>query len=116
MLAILIACLGLFGLAAYAAEQRAREIGIRKVLGANVSTIVRLLSMEFIRLVFFSILVAAPLAFWAMNKWLQGFAYRESIAWWIFGVSGGLAIAIAFIAIGSQAFKAAFANPVDSLK
>ena len=114
-LAILIACLGLFGLATYAASQRAREIGIRKVLGASVVTIVRLLSLDFLKLIGIAILIAAPLGFLAMQKWLQGFAYRQGIAWWIFGVAGAIAIGIAFLAIGWQAVRAAVANPIDSL-
>ncbi|HEV2479179.1 MAG TPA: ABC transporter permease [Puia sp.] len=116
ILAIFIACLGLFGLATYAAAQRAREIGIRKILGARVATIVRLLSLDFLKLIAVSILLAAPSSFWAMHKWLQGFAYRQSIAWWIFGVAGGIAIGIALVAIGLQAVRAAMVNPVESLR
>jgi putative ABC transport system permease protein len=115
-LAIIIACLGLFGLAAYAAEQRNREIGIRKVLGARVSTLVAMLSKDFIKLVIISILIAAPLAWLVMQKWLQGFAYRQNIQWWVL-VSAGLgAIVIAFVTISYQSVKAAMANPVDSLR
>jgi putative ABC transport system permease protein len=109
-LAIAIACLGLFGLAAYAAEQRNKESGIRKVLGASVSTIVSMLSMDFIKLVFISILVASPLAWWAMNKWLQGFAYRINIQWWVIAVAGCTAIFIAFVTISFQSIRAAIAN------
>jgi putative ABC transport system permease protein len=115
-LAILIACLGLFGLAAYAAEQRNKEIGIRKVLGASVSVIVRMLSMDFIKLVFISILIASPLAWLVMNKWLQDFAYRQNIQWWILVIAGAVAILIAFVTISFQSIKAALANPVKSLK
>jgi putative ABC transport system permease protein len=115
-LAIIIACLGLFGLSAYAAEQRNKEIGIRKVLGANVLTIVRMLSVDFIKLVFISILIAVPLAWWVMNKWLQDFAYRINIPWWVLGIAGLMAVFIAFITISFQSVKAALANPVDSLK
>lgn len=115
-LAIIIACLGLFGLAAYAAEQRNREIGIRKVLGANVSTIVTMLSGDFIKLVLISILVSSPLAWLAMQKWLQGYAYREPIHWWFFAITAFGALLIAFITISFQSIKAAMANPVDSLK
>lgn len=115
-LAIAIACLGLFGLAAYAAEQRNKEIGIRKVLGANISTIVSMLSMDFIKLVFIAILIASPIAWWAMNKWLQGFAYRESIQWWVIVSAGTIAILIAFFTISFQSIRAAIANPVDSLR
>jgi len=115
-LAIIIACLGLFGLAAYAAEQRTKEIGIRKVLGANVSTIVSMLSKDFIKLVLISIIIAAPLAWWAMQKWLQSFAYRENIQWWVMAVAGFGAILIAFITISFQSIKAALTNPVSSLR
>jgi putative ABC transport system permease protein len=115
-LAIIIACLGLFGLAAYAAEQRTKEIGIRKVLGANVSTIVNMLSKDFIRLVIISILIASPLAWWAMHSWLQGFAYKQNIQWWVPAISGLGAIIIAFITISFQSVKAALTNPVKSLK
>ncbi len=116
-LAIVIACLGLFGLAAYAAEQRTKEIGIRKVLGANVSTIVSMLSKDFILLVLLSIAIASPFAWWAMQGWfLQGFAYRQNIQWWVFAFAGLTAIIIAFITISFQAIRAALANPVKSLK
>jgi len=115
-LAILIACLGLFGLAAYAAEQRTKEIGIRKVLGASVSGIVGMLSIDFIKLVVVSILVASPLAWYFMNKWLQDFAYRTAFHWWILGIAGAVAILIAFATISFQSVKAALANPVKSLR
>jgi putative ABC transport system permease protein len=115
-LAIIIACLGLFGLAAYAAEQRNKEIGIRKVLGASVSAIVSMLSFDFIKLVIISFLTAAPLAFWAMHQWLQGFAYRQSIQWWVIVLAGMGAIIIAFVTISAQSFKAAMSNPVNSIK
>jgi len=115
-LALIIACLGLFALAAYAAEQRNREIGIRKVLGASVPAITALLSKDFIKLVFISILIAMPLAWWAMQKWLQGFAYRQDIQWWVFAVTALGAILITLLTIGFQSIKAAVANPVDSLR
>ena len=115
-LAILIACLGLFGLAAYAAEQRNKEIGIRKVLGASVSGIVGMLSKDFIKLVFISIVIASPLAWFVMNKWLEDFAYRQNMQWWILAVAGVAAIFIAFITISFQSIKAALSNPVDSLR
>jgi putative ABC transport system permease protein len=115
-LAIIIACLGLFGLAAYAAEQRNKEIGIRKVLGANISTIVGMLSMDFIKLVFIAILIASPLAWYAMNKWLQGFAYRVDFHLYLLAIGGAAAILIAFITISFQSIKAALANPVTSLR
>jgi len=115
-LAIVIACLGLFGLAAYAAEQRNKEIGIRKVLGASVSGIVGMLSMDFIKLVLISILIATPIAWWTMNKWLQDFAYRVNIQWYILALAGVIAIFIAFITISFQSIRAALSNPVDSLR
>ena len=115
-LAIIIACLGLFGLAAYAAEQRNREISIRKVLGASVSGLVTMLSKDFIKLIFISILIASPLAWLVMQKWLQGYAYREPIRWWFFVVTALGALTIAFVTISFQSIKAAMANPVDSLK
>jgi putative ABC transport system permease protein len=115
-LAIIIACLGLFGLAAYAAEQRTKEIGIRKVLGASMSTIVQMLSKDFITLVVIAIIIASPLAWWAMNKWLQDFAYRIHIQWWILAVAGSGAILIAFVTISFQSIKAALTNPVKSLR
>lgn len=115
-LAIIIACLGLFGLAAYAAEQRTKEIGIRKVLGANVSTIVGMLSKDFIKLVLIAIVIAVPIGWWAMDKWLQDFAYRSPIQWWVFAVAGLMAIIIAFVTISFQSIKAALTNPVRSLR
>jgi len=115
-LAIVIACLGLFGLAAYAAEQRNKEIGIRKVLGASVSTIVSMLSMDFIKLVFIAIAIASPVGWWVMNKWLQDFAYRISIQWWVLAIAGATAVFIAFITISFQSIKAALGNPVNSLR
>jgi putative ABC transport system permease protein len=115
-LAIIIACLGLFGLAAYAAEQRTKEIGIRKVLGANISTIVGMLSKDFIRLVLIAIVIAVPLGWWAMHGWLESFAYRQEIQWWVPAVAAVAAIAIAFITISFQSVKAALTNPVKSLR
>ncbi|SFB26738.1 ABC transporter permease [Algoriphagus aquimarinus] len=116
ILAILIACLGLLGLATYTAEQRTKEIGIRKVLGANIGSIVGLLSKDFIKLVLVAIVVATPLAWFAMNKWLEGFAYQVPVHWCIFLVSGLLAVIVALVTISSQAIKAAMMNPVKSLK
>jgi putative ABC transport system permease protein len=116
VLAILIACLGLFGLVTYAAEQRIREIGIRKVLGASVSNIAGMLSTDFLKLVIISAAIAFPLAWWAMNKWLQGFAYRVNISWWVFVIAGVLALLIALITVSFQSIKAAIANPVKSLR
>ena len=116
VLAILIACLGLFGLITFAAEQRTREIGVRKVLGAGIATIVRMLSMDFIKLVLLSIVIASPLAWLAMHNWLEGFAYRIGISVWIFIIAGLIALLIAVVTVTFQTVKAAVANPVDSLK
>ena len=116
ILAILIACLGLFGLATFIAEQRTKEIGIRKVLGATVNGIVQLLSKDFIKLVFIAFVIAAPLALWAMNTWLQDFVYRVNISWWIFLLAIGIALFIALATISFQAIKAAIANPVKNLR
>ena len=116
ILAILIACLGLFGLVTFAAEQRVKEIGIRKVLGARITNIFELLSKDFIKLLVLSICIASPFAWWAMNKWLQDFAYRISISWWIFASVGIVCLLIALVTISFQAIKAAVANPVTSLR
>jgi putative ABC transport system permease protein len=116
ILAIIIACLGLFALSAFMAEQRSKEIGIRKVLGARVQGITALLSMDFVKLVVLAILIASPLAWWGMNKWLQQFAYKVPISWWIFVVAGGGAILIALITVSFQSVRAALANPVKSLR
>jgi putative ABC transport system permease protein len=115
-LAILIACLGLFGLATFIAEQRTREIGIRKVLGASVQGIVRLLSKDFLKLVAISFVLAAPLSWWVMNQWLNDFAYRIQLEWWIIGLAGFFALLIALGTVSFQAIKSAIANPVRSLK
>jgi len=116
VLAILIACLGLFGLVTYAAEQRTKEIGIRKVLGANVSNIVAMITKDFLKLVLVASVIAFPIAWWGMNKWLQDFAYRISITWWVFVLAGVIAILIALFTISFQSIKAAIANPVKSLR
>jgi putative ABC transport system permease protein len=115
-LAILISCLGLFGLAAFTAERRTKEIGIRKVLGASVPGIAALLSFDFLKLVFISSVLAFPLGGWAMYQWLQNYAYRISISWWVFLAAGAAAILIAMLTIGFQASKAALMNPVRSLR
>jgi len=116
VLAIVIACLGLFGLITYAAEQRIKEIGIRKVLGANVRSIVTMISTDFLKLVLIASVLAFPIAWWAMHKWLQDFAYRVSISWWVFAIAAAMAIIIALLTISFQAIKAALANPVKSLR
>ena len=115
-LAILIACMGLSGLATFIAEQRTKEIGIRKVLGASVQGVVRLLSKDFLKLVAIAFVIAAPVSVWAMNRWLSDFAYRITLEWWIVAVAGILAIFIALATVSVQAIKAAVANPVNSLK
>ncbi|GAB3990881.1 ABC transporter permease [Spirosoma daeguense] len=116
ILAVLIACLGLFGLAAFAAEQRTKEIGVRKVLGASVGSIVTLLSKDFLKLVLIAIVIATPLAWYAMNQWLQDFAYKLPVTWWLFAVAGLIAIVIALLTVSFQSVKAALANPVKSLR
>ncbi|PVD50418.1 acetylornithine deacetylase [Terrimonas sp.] len=116
MLAIIISCLGLFGLAAYTAERRIKEIGIRKVLGASVTGIASLLSTEFLQLVLISCIVAFPVSWWMMHKWLQDYQYRIEINWWIFIAAGIAAIFIALLTIGFQSIRAAMANPVKSLR
>ncbi len=116
LLAVIIACLGLFGLATYMAEQRTKEIGVRKVLGASVAGIVSMLSKDFLKLVAISFVIAVPLAWWAMNNWLQDFANRINISWWIFIVAGVVAMLIAVFTVSFQAIKAAIANPVKSLR
>jgi ABC-type antimicrobial peptide transport system permease subunit len=116
MLAIFISCLGLFGLAAYTAERRTKEIGIRKVLGASVSRLTGLLAKEFLQLVTLSCIIAFPVAWWFMHSWLQGYAYRTNIQWWVFALAGIISICIALFTVSFQAIKAAIANPVKSLR
>ncbi len=114
-MAILISCLGLFGLAAFSAEQRSKEIGIRKVFGASIPSIVQLLSKDFLKLVLFALLLATPISWWAMDRWLQGFAYRINLSWWMFALAGTLAVLIALCTVSVQAIKGALANPIRSL-
>ncbi|HTB25965.1 MAG TPA: FtsX-like permease family protein, partial [Puia sp.] len=115
-LAIIISCLGLFGLAAYTAARRTKEIGVRKVLGASVSGIVGLLSKDFLKLIAISCLVAFPVSWWVMHNWLLNYQYRIEIGWWIFLAAGISAMLIALITISFQSVKAAIANPVNSLR
>ncbi len=115
-LAIGIACLGLFGLAAFTAERRTKEIGVRKVLGATVANVVTLLSRDFVKLVLVANLIAWPLAWYAMNKWLQSFAFRVAVQWWVFALAGGIALLIALLTVSTQAIRAALANPVEALR
>ncbi|WP_332368357.1 ABC transporter permease [Spirosoma telluris] len=115
-LTILIACLGLFGLATFTAEQRTTEIGVRKVLGASVTSIVALLSKEFMKLVLIAIVIASPIAGYAMNRWLQDFAYKITLDWWVFALAGLLAVTIALLTVSFQSVKAALTNPATSLR
>jgi putative ABC transport system permease protein len=115
-LAVFISCLGLFGLASYMAEKRTREIGVRKVLGAGVSDIIRLLSREFVRWVIYANIIAWPVSYFALNQWLRNYAYRIGIGWWVFVLSGATALAIALLSVSYQAVKAARANPVTALR
>lgn len=116
ILTVLIACLGLFGLVTYMAEQRTKEVGIRKVLGASVFSITTLLTKDFIKLVIIALLIASPAAYYLMNRWLQDFTYRIAIEWWVFAVAGIIAVAIAILTVSYQAVKSALMNPVKSLK
>ncbi len=115
-IAVLISCLGLLGLASLITLQRTKEIGIRKVVGASVSNIAVMLSKDFLKLVLISIVIASPVAWWAISKWLDNFAYRVDITWWIFAIAGLFSVVIALATISFQAIKAALANPVKSLR
>jgi putative ABC transport system permease protein len=115
-LAILISCLGLFGLASYSAERRIKEIGVRKVLGASISNIVNLLSRHFIKLVLIANLIAWPIAWITVNRWMQDYAYRLPMSWWVFLLAGIVALVIALVTVSLLAAKAAMANPVESLR
>jgi ABC-type antimicrobial peptide transport system permease subunit len=116
VLAIFLSCLGLYGLASFMTIQRIKEVGIRKVLGASVSSVVYLFSKEFIILIAIAFMMASPIAWYFMHKWLQDYVYRISISWWIFIVGGTAAILIALITVSFQAVKAAIANPVKNLR
>lgn len=113
---ILIACIGLFALSAYAAQQRIKEIGIRKVLGASVARLIWLLSFDFVKLVLIALVIAVPIASWVMHIWLQEFVFRIAVEWWVLALTGILTVGIAFMTVGSQAYRAATMNPVDSLR
>ena len=115
-LAIFISCLGLFGLASYVAEQRTKEIGIRKVLGASVVRLWKMLSKDFVQLVFIACMIAVPIAYYIMHNWLQKFDYHTTISWWVFGLACIGALAITLITVSYQAIKAALSNPVKSLR
>lgn len=116
VIAILLSCLGLYGLASFMAVQRIREIGIRKVLGASVQHIVGLFSKEFVMLIGLAFLIAAPIAWYFMHQWLADYVYRIHIGWWIFVVSGAVAVLIAVLSVSFQAVRAALSNPVKTLK
>jgi putative ABC transport system permease protein len=115
-LTIFVACLGLFGLVTFTAQQRFKEIGIRKVLGSSIPQIIAMLSKDFLKLVFISFFIAFPLGYYLMDKWLQGFAYRMEMQWWIFALTAITTILIAFVTIGWKSFWAATMNPVHALK
>jgi len=115
-LAIFVSCLGLFGLSAYMAENRRKEIGIRKILGASIFDIISLLSKEFMVLVTISLAIALPIAWWVMNQWLANYAYRTDIPWWLLVSVAALTIGIALATVSFQAIKAAIANPVNAIK
>lgn len=116
VIAIFVACIGLFGLASYTAIKRTKEVGVRKVLGSSVSNIVLLLSKDLLKPVLLGALIAIPVGYYAMNKWLQGFAYRIDFQWWMFAIAIMTAVVIALITVGTQAVKAAVSNPVKSLR
>jgi putative ABC transport system permease protein len=116
LIAILVSCLGLFGLATFAAERRTKEIGVRKVLGATVAGITALLAKDFLKLVVIAIFIASPVAYYLMEQWLVDFAYRIDLQWWIFAGAGVLAVVVAFLTVSFQSIKAALANPARSLQ
>jgi ABC-type antimicrobial peptide transport system permease subunit len=116
ILAIFISCLGLFGLASYVAEQRTKEIGIRKVLGASVASLWQMLSKDFIYLVLISCVLAVPIAYFLVNNWLEDYTYRTGLSWWVFALVGLLALTVTLLTISFQALKAAFMSPVHSIK
>ena len=115
-IAIILSCMGLFGIASIIIRQRVKEIGVRKVLGASVSGIVALVSKEFIKPVIIAFLIAVPIGWWAMNKWLQNYAYRVNVQWWVFAIAGIAAVLITICTVSFQSIKAAIANPVKSLR
>jgi len=115
-LAIFISCLGLFGMAMFAAAQRTKEIGVRKVLGASVRDVIRLLTANFLKPVAIAMIISFPIAHYLLNQWLSNFAYRIDIEWWMYAIGGGIALLSAIITVSSQAIKAAMINPVKSLR
>jgi putative ABC transport system permease protein len=116
VLALVVACLGLFGLSAFMAEQRSKEISIRKVLGASVSGIFKMLTINFLKLVLISFVLAVPIAWYFMQSWLESFSYRVDMSWWYFGLAGVAVTVVALITVSSQALNVAHSNPVDSLR
>ena len=116
IIAIFISCMGLFALAAYTIQQKTKEIGIRKVLGASSESLIQLVSKEFVLLVAIALLLAFPLSWWALDTWQSGFPYKAGISVWTFTLAGGLTFIIAILTLGSQALRAAWANPVDSIR
>jgi putative ABC transport system permease protein len=115
-IAILISCLGLFGLSAFSAEQRTKEIGVRKVLGASLFSLSSLLSKDFLKLTGIAFLIAIPIAWWVMNEWLQAFSYRVHLSWWMFALAGLIAMLLTLLTVSVQAIRAALANPIRSLR
>jgi putative ABC transport system permease protein len=115
-LAIVITCLGLFGLAAFTAEQRSKEIGIRKVMGASVSNLILLISKDFSRLVIFAFIISAPFAWWALNNFLEQYPYRVEIQWWVLPIAGIIALVLALLIVSTQALRAATSDPIKSLR
>jgi len=113
---IIISCMGLFGLAALTAEQRTREIGIRKVLGAGIGDITRMLSKDFVLLVLVALVISSPIAYYFLHRWLQDYSYKTSVSWWIFALAGSSAVVIALLTVSFHAVRAALANPVKSLR
>ena len=116
ILAILISTLGLFGLVSYTAEQKKKEIGIRKVLGASISSVVQLLTKDFIKLVLIAFVIALPIAYYLINRWLEDFTYHIKIEWWVFALAGGIALGITLLTVGIQSLKSATINPTKSLR
>lgn len=116
ILAVFISCLGLFGLASFVAEQRTKEIGVRKVLGASVSSLWQLLSKDFVLLVLISLVIASPITYYLLSEWLENYSYRTDIPWWVFAVTGAGALVITLLTVSFQAIKAALINPVKSLR
>lgn len=115
-MAIFVGCLGLFGLSTFTVEKRSKEIGIRKVLGATVPSLLGLLSLDYIKLIIVAFIIAGPIAYWGFSKWLENFAYRINMEWWMFALAGLGALVIALITVSSQTIKVSVANPVDSLR